>query len=50
MGRVILEHVHHVVQGDEGIVDGHDFCALGNGGAKDQATDAAESIDSDLNT
>ena len=25
MGRVVLEHVDHVVQGDEGVIDGNDL-------------------------
>ena len=48
VGGVVLEHVDHVVQGDEGVVDGNDLSALGDGGPEDQATDAAESVDSDL--
>jgi hypothetical protein len=48
MGGVVLEHVDHVVEGDEGVVDGHHLGALGDGGTEDKATDAAESVDSDL--
>jgi len=47
VGRVVLEHVHHVVKRDEGIIDGDDLGALGDGGAENQATDAAESVDTD---
>ena len=45
---IVFEHVHHVVKGDEGIVDGHDLGALGDGRSQDQTTDAAESVNSDL--
>ena len=45
---VELEHVDHVVDGDEGVVDGHDGGALGDGRAKHQATDATETVDADL--
>ena len=31
MGRVILEHVHHVVQGDEGVIDGDHMKRVNNG-------------------
>jgi len=48
VGGVVLEHVDHVVQGDEGVVDGNNLSALGNSRAEDQATDTAESINSDL--
>ena len=48
MSGVILEHVDHVVQGDEGVIDSHDLSAFGHGGPKNQATDAAESVNADL--
>ena len=48
VGGVVLEHVYHVVQGDEGVVDGNNLSALGNSRAEDQATDTAESINTDL--
>ena len=48
MGGVVLEHVDHVVKGNEGIVNGDDLSSLGNCRTQDQATDAAESVDSDL--
>ena len=48
MRGVVLEHVHHVVERDEGIVDGHDLGALGDGRPQHQTTDAAETVDSDL--
>jgi hypothetical protein len=48
VGGVVLEHVDHVVKGDEGVVDGNNLGALGNGRAEDQATDTAESINTDL--
>lgn len=46
---VILEHVDHVVQRDERVVDCHDLGALGNGRTQNQATDAAKTVDADLN-
>ena len=48
MSRVILEHVDHVVQGDEGVVDGDDLGALGDGGPQDEAADTTETVDTDL--
>ncbi|KAJ8548543.1 hypothetical protein ON010_g11132 [Phytophthora cinnamomi] len=47
--RVVLEHVLHVLGGDEGVVHGHhvDLGVLG-GGAQHEAADAAESIDGDV--
>ena len=30
VGRVVLEHVHHVVEVDEGVVDGDHLSALGD--------------------
>ena len=48
MGGVVLEHVDHVVKGNEGVVNGDDLSSLGNCRTQDQATDAAESVDSDL--
>ena len=48
MGGVVLEHVDHIVEGDEGVVDCDDLGALGNSRAEDQATNAAESVDTDL--
>ena len=48
MGGVVLEHVDHVVEGDEGVVDCHDLGSLGHGRAENQATNAAESVDTDL--
>ncbi|MBG9499278.1 hypothetical protein ABE44_09205, partial [Bacillus thuringiensis] len=49
VGRVILEHVDHVLQVDERVVDGHDLHLLGGEGSSGhQTTDAAESIDTDF--
>ena len=48
MGGVVFEHVDHVVQGDERIVDGDDLGALGDGRTEDQAADTTESINTDL--
>merc|ERR1719464_1813032 len=47
MSRVILEHIDHVVQVNEGIVDGDNIGPLLKSGPEDQATDAAKSVDSD---
>merc|ERR1711892_1280701 len=48
MGGVILEHVDHVVKGDEGVIDCNNRCTLLNSSPRDQSANAAESIDSDL--
>merc|ERR1719454_2236725 len=48
MGGVVLEHVDHVVERNEGIVDGHHRHALVDGGTEDEASNSAKSIDSDL--
>ncbi len=44
----LLEHVRHVVQGYEWVVDGDHLRPLLKGGAEDEATDAAEAVDADL--
>ena len=43
----LLEHVDHVVQVNEGIVDGDNVGSLLQSGPEDQATDTAKSVDSD---
>ena len=48
MGGVVLEHVDHVVERNERIVDGDHGHALVNGGAEDEASNSTKSIDSDL--
>lgn len=48
VSRVEFKQVNHVVDIDEGIVDGHHGGALIDGGAEHQAADAAKSVDSDL--
>ena len=48
MGGVILEYVGHVVQTDEGIVNGNDGHALVDGDPQDEASNSTKSIDSDL--
>lgn len=52
MNGIILEHVGGVVQVEEGIVDshGHDISGVLHGGTADETTDAAESVDSDLDS
>ena len=52
MDRVILEEVGGVVEGKEGIVDGHwhDIAGMFEGSAADETTDATEAVDSDLNS
>jgi hypothetical protein len=46
---IVLEVVDHVIDGHEGLVDGHhvDLAAL-EGSAEDQTTDPAESVDTNL--
>ncbi|GMT15539.1 hypothetical protein PFISCL1PPCAC_6836, partial [Pristionchus fissidentatus] len=47
VGRVVVEQVHHVVDVDEGVVDGHHLNGvLLHGGAQHQTADAAKSVDS----
>ena len=48
VGGVILEHIDHVVEGNEGIIDSNNLSSLGNGRSQNQATDTAESVDSNL--
>mmetsp|Transcript_2577 Transcript_2577/g.4651 ORF Transcript_2577/g.4651 Transcript_2577/m.4651 type:complete len:498 (-) Transcript_2577:2604-4097(-) len=49
MDGVVLEHVLHVVGGDEGVVDGDDVDhGVVLSGAHNEAADAAESVDSDV--
>ena len=36
VGGVVLEHVHHVVQGDEGVVHGNDLGGRRVGGCRDK--------------
>ena len=48
VGGVILEHVDHVVQRDEGIVNGNHIHAFVQGSSQDQTADATESVNSDL--
>lgn len=48
VGGVELEEVDHVVEADEGVIDGDDLGAAFQGGAQHQTPDAAESVDSDL--
>ena len=52
MNRVILEEVGGVVEGEEGIVDGHrhDIAGMFEGGAADETADATEAVDSDFNS
>ena len=46
--RIVLEEVASVVEGEEGVVDGHghDIAVVFEGGTADEAADAAESVDS----
>jgi hypothetical protein len=48
VGGVVLEHVDHVVEGDEGVVDGNNLSSLGDGRAEDETADTAESVNTDL--
>ena len=43
-----LEHVHHVVQGDEGVVDGDHGGSLLQSGPEDQASNTTKSVDSNV--
>ena len=43
----LLEHVDHVVQVNEGVIDGHHIGPLLQGGSQHQTPDAAKSVDSD---
>ena len=49
MGGVILEHVDHVVEVDEGVIDGNNVhLARSKGSPGNQASNTAKSIHSDL--
>ena len=48
VSRVIFEHVDHVIQRDEGVIDSHNLGALGDGWPQDEAADATETVDTDL--
>ena len=48
VGGVILEHVDHVVQGNEGIVDCYHVDILVQSGTEDQATNTTEAVDSNF--
>ena len=43
----LLEHVDHVVQVNERVIDGHHIGPLLQGGSQHQTPDAAKSVDSD---
>merc|ERR1719462_336519 len=51
VGGIILEHVHHVVNINEWVIDGHnvDLATAIEGGTGHQATDTSKSVDSNLN-
>ena len=51
MHRVILYHIHHVIQVDKGIVDPDDleYIRLGNRRTEDQTANAAKSVDANFN-
>ena len=48
VGGVILEHVDHVVQGNEGIVDCYHVDILVQSGTEDQAANTTETVDSNF--
>lgn len=48
MSGIKLEHVDHVVKTDEGVVDGYNFCALGDSSTEHQTANTAKSVDSDF--
>ena len=45
-GEHLLEHVDHVVQINEGVIDGHNLGSLGHGGPQDKTANTAESVNS----
>lgn len=45
---VVLEHVDHVVQGDERVIDSNDLGSIHESSAQHQAANAAKSVDSNL--
>ena len=50
MDGVVLEEVSGIVKTEEGVVDGDDSGVIvKNSGTADEASDAAESVDSELN-
>ena len=44
----MLEHVHHVVEVDEGIVNGDHLSALGDRCPQDKPSDPSKTVDPDL--
>ena len=44
----MLEHVHHVVEVDEGVVDGDHLSALGDRCPQDKPSNPSKTVDSDL--
>lgn len=52
MNPVILEEVGGVIEGKEGVVDGHrhDIAGMFEGGAADETADATKAVDSDFNS
>ena len=42
----LLEHVDHVVQVNEGVIDGHNLGSLGHSGPQDKTANTAESVNS----
>jgi len=49
VGGVVFEHVDHVVEIDEGIVNGNDVDVIsGDGGSADESTNSAKSVDTNI--
>merc|ERR1719186_1132133 len=48
MCGVVLEHVNHIVQGNEGVVDCHHGGSLLQGGPENQTTNTAKSVDTNV--
>lgn len=48
VGRVVLEHVDHVVETNEGIIDRHDRRSTLDRGPQDETSDTPESVDSNF--
>ena len=44
----MLEHVHHVVEVDEGVVDGDHLSALGDRCPQNEPSNPSKPVDSDL--
>lgn len=48
VGRVILEHVNHVVKADERVIDGNDSRSTFDRRSQNETSDTSESVDSNF--